>query len=1498
MTDHGDYSESGESSAGNHDQKNVKMTNATMIASLALINDILEQITVHDAPAQNETTVISTESHFKHSYQELKTPHSARFLMKSPYSFVNARNGTDFSSNANCRSKLTPSSVGSARMTASSFETENIESKVIGDPSRKQGFISTKQNMHEHAVDIHNDLTADSTKSTVGIGTHLACVETPETFKMAHVALASLCRLSLDKVKSDIDDHQPAVKVALDLKIDPDCLDFEIPQAYNSYFDTQFRISNMKKSKKKILRIKRLKLPRLKTLIRTPKCHDGSFPAPAAETEEEKKDDSSSGAARLQLFGSEYARHLSTCQLAPILPSIKEGSHLRCTSRRGDYSDHHSRTNSRSILFLEDASEDIKNGAVLDIVVTEDDMPPPPGYYRISQTSSGKYFGLAKHVTSSRKVSLSYLNVKKEPLWDKAAQRPCVTAITVIYPDRKEFVPPGLCIVRTHLTDRSGQPTEGPPANLNGSSGTHSCERVFLCFRRSREGNPITGIIPLAPDAQEGIPAGYTVIERTPRNFVASLTCDTNAPPVFLAYRQRLANIETLRPMPLLVAVQEQHQSDKESKSILKAYYCTGGAIVEAEIGRFHIMDRSTHSLLSPSSVANRLHLIELSRRKGQNLQSKEPSSHYKRSEGLLESSNHEDDLSLDGAISNASFEISTRERSMGNMLYGGNLEDLSRTSSGSFCTSSYMSEKANASIIMQNANLSSLLMSRDGVEATYVAENKDDAERRKRLDAMNFIPSVETAVISDGARSRLEVRKNIIAPILTACYTRHGGAALVAVEGLTSLLTTTDFFLDDVDLSDANDNESSRRLTILDLAVQAVCDIATATCQETMFPACVTFVERAVSFAQGQLNTRTVGFALRFYFFVFYFDACIPRQPKKRLPFPSWRPLSMQDEEDFPMLYDLRVEEDQPKGYLPGGAPQAAALALKDLISFSIVRLGKVSVTDVVLLGQAIVETTNLNLENNESPNNPYVPLLDSIFSELVDSAVDNVDRANFTQLALHQIHRSGGSELFWHEMLNECGQGLFAKDKSLRGAGRDLFIMIFAMLQQLIKVSSGKFRSTGRKKSSMLPKDVASKLLSLELLLHFLEFWSDEQEAVSGVALTDGKHVHIPSVDTLAYVVRRSVVPCLLWNTQSGIENPQVFRRIMSIVSELWGSPIYRKQCKVELGMLIEHFAIKILELGPQIPYSKLASNATLLSQQVEVICEIKIWFSYDPSDVLELYLNYDTDMFCQINDPIDGLAGSQWQLFQRICAGLCNIAETCGEVIATQIRQNQTLVYSKAERKKPDMRVPTADTKKDVTDISLVLESTRLIRKTSIDAISQIVKAIAMSAANAAGQRYFDLLTSWTASEFPTSGASQASNIISEGEENSGAKTGQREEDGEDDVIKYWRNAIAADQKQRGYSAARSTQESLSTAFQLMQTKSLKKAIEYLVACNVITPSPRDIANFLHIHKNRLNLSELGHYLSESGANGSEAEYWSSIRYQFIRASSFIGMTVEEG
>ena len=153
------------------------------------------------------------------------------------------------------------------------------------------------------------------------------------------------------------------------------------------------------------------------------------------------------------------------------------------------------------------------------------------------------------------------------------------------------------------------------PANLNhGNNG----EKVYLCFKRSREGNPITGIIPLLPNRREYVPEGYTVLERTPRNHTADLNARGTGHPVFLSFRQRLATLEVLRPLPLIIAQNDQvdwtgSEWRAASEGGLCAYYCTGGTTVSGDAGNWHLMERNRNTWLGPKNANDKVFTVFLS---------------------------------------------------------------------------------------------------------------------------------------------------------------------------------------------------------------------------------------------------------------------------------------------------------------------------------------------------------------------------------------------------------------------------------------------------------------------------------------------------------------------------------------------------------------------------------------------------------------------------------------------------------------------------------------------------------------------------------------------------------------------------------------------------------------------------------------------------------------------------------------------------------------------
>lgn len=1128
----------------------------------------------------------------------------------------------------------------------------------------------------------------------------------------------------------------------------------------------------------------------------------------------------------LQMFGSEYGRHVSSTVLAPKGLNASRGP---STFPRPHFQ---GKKNSHEIKTIEDAELSVLTGPITDILVTIGQQRPPQGYYRVSQSAGGTSVFLRDNRTPC------FLNIKKETNWDRAAQRPCVTALALIFPQKQEFVPPGFSVVRAFSPLQKGSTDNREPSNLNVGG-----EQVFLCFRRSREGNPITALLPLVPSRSESVPEGFTVLEKTPRNHVAAIQSPSSQ--IFLAYRQRLANLEPLRPIPLVMAV---HNTPSSSRK-LDAYYSTGGVVVPSRVGRFHVMDRSTHSLLSPSSISNRLALIESSRRKILDQLSGTEGDIYSYSDDLTGNANSASEMIASSLL------LSQGIGTPSNHSLGSSLNDLDfESSTGTNIPESEVVHRSASPCPSSSTNSSQM-----GASTT----SETDFERC--LEAMSFIPVVSTAVEETDpmAMLRFRARVAVLTPILTACYTRHGGSALLAVTGLLELLEK-DFFSTDVNLDDG----ASSRITLLDIAVQVVCDVATTGAQETQMQACVEFVESAVRYGCGHLNTRTVGCVLRFYLFVFYFGMSTPPGGTST----SWGTLTGRD--NF-MLEDPRTKK---LPYLPGGASQASALALKDLISFSIARLQSLVASERMLF--------RLNSPEKEGAIGPG--FFDKLMDDVIDQSCHRVNIANYTQLAMHQVQRSGGSELFWYDMIGCCGSGLFGADEVLQHETRGMYSLVFALLANCVKVASTRIRKD--KDSEGIPRDVASKLMSLEMLHYFL-LKADEMDS----AVMDIPKSH--SFVTLVYAIRRLVVPCLLQNTSAAVDDPRIYRRILRIMGILWGSSTYRKYLKLELGMLFDQFVVRVLKLGPQILYQDQASGSEdptyLFAQQIELLKTLQVWFS-DPRGVLELFLNFGND--ANLDDVCDEasqlfLSGRQWKIANGICGALCSVSEGCGNFIAKRADESNAMV---SLHKKEDVEVLEG-----MSDTTLARESAKRLRKMSLSVIEQLVRTVAEAVGASKGRKFNTLIDGWGMRcnenyEIPLSISEETDELgFSNVNDRNGKDAG---------ILGYWQQAIVRSEVEAVKTAKETEVEERGTdhvaiAFEIAKQKGLRKAVEYLNVCNILTASPRDIASFLQLHRSEVDPVSLGKYLGEAGSDASDSEYWNLIRFSYVRAMSFIGMTLDQ-
>mmetsp|Transcript_28430 Transcript_28430/g.34635 ORF Transcript_28430/g.34635 Transcript_28430/m.34635 type:complete len:1081 (-) Transcript_28430:82-3324(-) len=312
-------------------------------------------------------------------------------------------------------------------------------------------------------------------------------------------------------------------------------------------------------------------------------------------------------------------------------------------------------------------------------------------------------------------------------------------------------------------------------------------------------------------------------------------------------------------------------------------------------------------------------------------------------------------------------------------------------------------------------------------------------------------------------------------------------------------------------------------------------------------------------------------------------------------------------------------------------------------------------------------------------------------MMEDVVETSVQRVDVSNFTQIALHQIHRSGGSELFWHDMVSSCGHGLFSNDYSQ--------VIAFAMLASLVKVASGTLRRI-QSTNMIVPRDVSTKMLSLELLHHFL-IRAPHQEEYS----------------ILSYTIRRLVVPCLLSNMASGIDDPRVFRRIVSVISCLFQH--FRTHLKIELAVLIEHFFLQFLRLGPQVRsgyYQRKTSHSRRSStydQQLLILKELSHWFTYFPHATLSLYLNYDQ------NDS-GVITQTQNRIFTNICSTIVTFSEQCGDILTEQI--NKTRISSDSNNR--GSAVGHGD---DGEEMAKVRDAARKLQNRSLETVVAVMKAL---------------------------------------------------------------------------------------------------------------------------------------------------------------------------
>lgn len=308
--------------------------------------------------------------------------------------------------------------------------------------------------------------------------------------------------------------------------------------------------------------------------------------------------------------------------------------------------------------------------------------------------------------------------------------------------------------------------------------------------------------------------------------------------------------------------------------------------------------------------------------------------------------------------------------------------------------------------------------------------------------------------------------------------------------------------------------------------------------------------------------------------------------------------------------------------------------------------------------------------------------------------------------------------------------------------------------------------------------------------------------------------------------------------------IGNHDAFRGNLALISTLWNH--YRRHLKVELALVFEHQFLRIL----------LSSAPCAFNYQLDIMHELIPWFQLPPN-VVEMFLNFDLDRVQQ-----------QWKIFEHLCSTISSIAEGATTNASSPEEDSQA-------------RLPI-----QIQAITTILAITRSVMDASGHAhlINRDPRTRLLSMEVGGWEQDDDtgeaLLTT---SELCRTGDSSSS---SHADECSTSPT------------KLSKHTAPAGLRFGSMSVRmrnevqKRNQQILKRAIEISSSKSLKKAIEYLVAMNFVKDTPRDITSFLRIYHDFFDEAEIGDYLGEG-----DEDFKVQVRLTYVRAISFEGMTLVE-
>jgi hypothetical protein len=426
------------------------------------------------------------------------------------------------------------------------------------------------------------------------------------------------------------------------------------------------------------------------------------------------------------------------------------------------------------------------NAPITDICLVHKSDPVPDGYYRLSKTLTNKRATL-NYKSGGNEI---YLCIRK----DTNPKAAFLTNIIVIYPDKNEIYPPGYIVVR-----RGSQ-----VCNVN--TGT-SAERIFLCYKKERIGNPITDILVMFPGKSEAPPPNYFLLDNSPSGIPANLNAGTGGGRVYLCYRQIFAQymcLENELSPPTDSPTQSRIIAQKKSS---KSEYGLSTIVGREYNGHFSV-DVSATTVMSPDDSCPAIEYTE---------SCDDPT--------VASETNTEDPNT-----SNPMRTFSEKPVFVSDSLrVKGGLSPRLPTETPRLRTGSPRLE--------------------DGTEPEDMESNSDEEDEG---DA--FMTNRGNVIVTNAEGGCIHrVRRLLLLALLGGMGVRQLGIAADAISGVLTLLNNSDFFKVDLD-----NISSPHQLTMLDMVVEALCDRIDI-CQKAELPLLLQFIMSILKKSKGKLSQNVI---------------------------------------------------------------------------------------------------------------------------------------------------------------------------------------------------------------------------------------------------------------------------------------------------------------------------------------------------------------------------------------------------------------------------------------------------------------------------------------------------------------------------------------------------------------------------------------------------------------------------------------------------------------